>query len=562
MRMEIAHNRRIPTLDTAFRDSDCDKYRTSARSAAAAFLLFAVLAVAQTWPLASAPARLSRNDNADTVLNEWIVAWVAHQAVHDPTHLVDANIFHPERGTLAYSEYLIVPAALGAPLLWLGASPVLVYNLLVLAGLTLTGWSAYLVIARWTGDAAAGLIAGVIVAFNAHTLTRLPQLQALHVELLLFALLALDELLTAAHQRARVGAAVALALVIVLQGVTSYYLLVFTTIAIAVGTAVRIEDWRSAGGRRLVSHFLLTAAIVAVLLIPALWPYVRLGHVRELDEVAAYSAAWRDYLASPARLHFDTWSARLFGDPTALFPGVVAVVLTVFAVSSGIAVRDRRARMALAFGVAGLALSFGPALPGYALLYRLVLPLQGIRNAARFGYLAIVAMAILSGYAVAYIRRRWPRARWRSTAVALLFVGANLDAWAAPIELVDAEPVSPLYATLAGTDAIVAEFPFYGADRLFRHAPYLLHATRHWRPMVNGYSGFVPATFLDHARDLVHFPDARALAALRALGVTHVFVHDRALRDWTDNETADAVPRMPGLERVAADGDLTLYALR
>ena len=512
--------------------------------------------------MASAPGRLSRNDNADTVLNEWIVASVAHQAVRDPAHLVDANIFHPERGTLAYSEYLIVPAAMGAPLLWLGCSPVLVYNVLVLAGLTLTGWSAYLVIARWTGDAAAAAIAGVIVAFNAHTLTRLPQLQALHVELLLFALLALDEILTASARRARVRAAVALALIIVVQGLTSYYLLVFVTIAIAVGAAVRIEDWRSAGGRRLASLFLLTAAIVAVLLIPALWPYVRLGHVRELDEVAAYSAAWRDYLASLARLHFGTWSARFFGDPTALFPGVIALALTIVAVATGIAVRDRRARMALAFGVAGLALSFGPALPGYALLYRLFLPLQGIRNAARFGYLAIVATAILSGFAVAHIRRRWPRARWTSAVVALLFIGANLDAWAAPIELVDAERVSPLYASLANTDAIVAEFPFYTADRLFRHAPYLLHATQHWRPMVNGYSGFVPASFLDHARELAHFPDARAMAALRALGVTHVFVHDRALRDWTDNETADAVPRTPGLERVAADGDLTLYSLR
>jgi hypothetical protein len=451
---------------------------------------------------------------------------------------------------------------MGAPLLWLGCSPVLVYNLLVLAGLALTGWSAYLLVTRWTGDAAAGAIAGVIVAFNAHTLTRLPQLQALHVELLPLALLALDGLLTASAPRARVGAAVALAIAIALQGLTSYYLLVFMTVAIAVGAAVRVEDWRSAGVRRLAAAFVLTAAIVAVLLVPALWPYVRLGHVRELDEVAAYSAAWRDYLASPARLHFGTWSARFFGDPTALFPGAIALALSAFAIATGIAIRDRRARMALAFGLTGLALSFGPALPGYALLYRLFIPLQGIRNAARFGYLAIVATAILSGYAVAHLRRRWPRARWTSAVVALLFVGANLDAWASPIELVDAEPVSPLYASLAGTDAIVAELPFYSADRLFRHAPYLLHATRHWRPMVNGYSGFVPASFFDHARDLARFPDARAITALRALGVTHVFVHDRALRDWTDNETADAVPRTPGLERVAADGDLTLYAIR
>src|ERR1039457_974825 len=104
----------------------------------ATFALFACLSVVHTWPLASAPGRLSRNDNADTVLNEWTVAWVAHQVTHDPLHLLDANTFYPERNTLAYSEPLIVPAMIGASLLWLGESPVLVYNLLVLAGLTLT----------------------------------------------------------------------------------------------------------------------------------------------------------------------------------------------------------------------------------------------------------------------------------------------------------------------------------------------------------------------------------------------------------------------------------------
>ena len=63
-----------------------------------------VLTVAHTWPLASAPASWSRNDAADTILHEWILAWVPHQLWNDPLHLFDANIFYPERYTLAYSD--------------------------------------------------------------------------------------------------------------------------------------------------------------------------------------------------------------------------------------------------------------------------------------------------------------------------------------------------------------------------------------------------------------------------------------------------------------------------
>lgn len=64
------------------------------------------------------------------------------------------------------------------------------------------------------------------------------------------------------------------------------------------------------------------------------------------------------------------------------------------------------------------------------------------------------------------------------------------------------------------------------------------------------------------AQDLTHFPDARSMAALRAVGVTHVFVHDRAMRDWTDDQSADAVRRSPDLNLVATDGDVALYELR
>jgi len=101
--------------------------------------LFAALAVLHTWPLASAPGLLSRNDVADTVLHEWILAWVAHQLVTDPLHLFDANIFHPERYTLGYSDHLFVQSLMGAPLAWAGLSPVFVHNVVLIAGYALTG---------------------------------------------------------------------------------------------------------------------------------------------------------------------------------------------------------------------------------------------------------------------------------------------------------------------------------------------------------------------------------------------------------------------------------------
>jgi hypothetical protein len=522
--------------------------------------LFLALAIAHTWPLASAPGRLSRNDNADTVLNEWILAWDVHQVVRDPRHLFDANIFYPDTDTLAYSEPLLVPAAMGAPLFWAGAAPVLVYNILAIAGFTLMGWAGCLLVARWTDDLVAGIVTGVVIAFNAHTLTRLPHLQALHLEFLPLALLALDAVLVERTSTARATRhAALLALWVVLQGWTSYYGLVLMLVALGVGWIVRVDVWlpRARG----VILLLAAATLVAlVALLPALLPYRALGQERSLDEVAKYSAAWRDYLTTPARVHYETWGRSWFGS-TGLFPGVTAPALALVALASRTTWRNGRARMAIAFGVAGVALSFGPALPVYAALYHWLPPLRGIRNAARFGYLGIVSIAILAGFGTAFVRARWRQARWLPAAMVGVVLAANLDAWSAPIDYVPADAISPINAHLAGTNAIVAYFPFFTPDRVFHNAPYLVESTAHWRPILNGYSGFIPPSYGEHARALVHFPRADAIAALRQAGVTHVFVHDKSLRDWTDNETADAVRHSAALQLVATDGDLFLYAL-
>ncbi|MCR4373480.1 MAG: hypothetical protein NUW22_01370, partial [Acidobacteria bacterium] len=113
-------------------------------------LIFVALAVLHTWPLASAPHRLSLNHNADAQLNAWIVGWIAHTLPTHPSAFWQGNIFQPGEQALTFSEPLVIPALLGAPVSWLGGSPVLVFNLLLIAGLAATGLSGWWVVTRWT----------------------------------------------------------------------------------------------------------------------------------------------------------------------------------------------------------------------------------------------------------------------------------------------------------------------------------------------------------------------------------------------------------------------------
>src|SRR5688572_7257537 len=76
-------------------------------------------------------------DFGDPLLNAWALAWTPHALVTQPAALFDANIFHPERGTLALSETLIFPALLTAPLRLAGANAILLHNVTLLSGYVL-----------------------------------------------------------------------------------------------------------------------------------------------------------------------------------------------------------------------------------------------------------------------------------------------------------------------------------------------------------------------------------------------------------------------------------------
>lgn len=529
---------------------------TTAGAVALVLMFFVVLAVAHTWPMARDPGGLSRNDNGDTVLNEWIVAWVAHQVTSDPWRLFDANIFYPEPNTLAYSESMIVQSLIGAPILWLGGSPVLTYNLLVIGGFALTGFSMCLVMRQWTGSWTAGLVAGCLYSFNAHSLTRIPHLQALHVEFLPPALLVLDRLLRQPTTR-RV---VSLAGWFVLQALTSVHLFVFSAFALGGAAVVRRELWTGTSRRRVVLALGGALALSALLMLPFLIPYQRVSEAqhfrRSLEVINEHAATAADYLSTASRLHYPLWSHRFFVG-TALFPGVLALALAGMAVANGVAMRNPRARMFVAIAVTGVVLSFGPKLPGYSLLYHALPPLQAIRAVVRFGYLGIVGVAGLAGFGVLAVRHWTAPERWPMVAAVLVAIAA-LESYAAPLGLEPFDGIPSIYRTLADSKAVVVELPFYDSRAASFHAPYMLNSTAHWRPLLNGYSGFQPASFTRYYEALKQFPDARSFAELHDLGVTHVFVHT----DRMSAENLEAIRHDPRLELRGTEGSIELFELR
>jgi hypothetical protein len=540
-----------------------------------------LLAIIHTWPLVTSPGTLSRNDNADAELNEWILAWVAHQLPRAPGQLFQGNFFYPERDTLAYSEPLIVPALMGAPLHWLGASPVFVFNIVLILGFALTAWAGYTLAVEWTGDRAAGMLAGSLFAFNTHTLTRLAHVQGIHAWGLPLTLLAADRILVHGRWRDAVWLAVWMAA----MAYTSGYLVVFGAIMVGVVLVTRVPDWWPRVGR-VATLFAGATLLAGLAILPVYVPYNRLarekGMVRAIETVTEFSATWTGYLAAAGRIHFSTWSERFWANPVSgFFPGFVVIVLAAAALYWGLIrsrpatpgegappiegrLSRRRLIMLAAIGAAGVLLSLGTHTPVYGWLYQVFPPMRGLRAAARFANLFLLAIAVLAAFGLTGLRRRLP-VRWAGLVVVSLVLLSNIESLRAPFYYTRFEGIPAVYSLLAREPGrvVLVEVPFYPAQGVFQGTRYVLNSTAHWRPLINGYSGYLPDSYRRNAATFWYFPQEHAIQAMRQAGATHVMIHP----DGFGNEAEIAkmwqdVAASRYLERIATTpGGPALYRL-
>ena len=286
-----------------------------------------------------------------------------------------------------------------------------------------------------------------------------------------------------------------------------------------------------------------TAAAVSLAIVgPAFVPYLRVqgeGFGRSLDAAASFSANWSAYFASSSHAH--VWMLSLLSRPSeSLFPGFVTLALGI--AGAWTARRYRNGELLWTYGgVAALAFwaSFGPRAGFYSVLYRLIPLFSWMRAPARFGLIVTLSLCVLAGVALS---RLFARTRF-ATPIAIALAALTAIELATTWPMRDVEPIEPVYRVLAGLDpGPVIEMPFWYIESMYpRHTYYMLQSTRHWMPLVNGYSDYLPPDFLDHVMTLAAFPSRPALKLLEPNHVRYAIIH----RYWYGDDTwATVAPRM------------------
>ncbi len=517
-------------------------------------------------------------ENADLYLNAWILAWVAHAALEEPSALFDGNVFYPAKNVIALSENMLAHLPVTAPVMAATGSALAVLKAMALESFVLAGLCMALLAWRQTGSFAAGLVAGAAYTFAPWRVHSFPHPQYLATQYFPLALLALDAWL----ERGRRASLAGLAAAVALQILACLYLGYFALFGIAAYAAARL--WWSPAARRVRAALGVVAAVAAggLVALPVAIPYLR---ARAEGIIPAFD---------PSRFQGHTWAPWNYLTLAFVGLGGLAVVLiaadlvarAVAALrgrrdSSGAAEPPRdpsRERALWVVAAVGVLLSTGPylTLPGdvtvptpYLVLYELVPGFSAIRGPRRFFILVLAALSALVAHAFVRWTRSLPRAA-RGAAAALLVGACTVAAAPRPSAVMEAhlgDGTPEVYRWLAAQPGggAVLEIPGSAVEGdlvgNLRNAEYMLASTSHWRPLVNGFSGYEPpsAGFLIAA--IRRLPDPQALdVLLSSVDLRWIVLH----RDRLAGSEVERWRKVdvPGLERVAVFGDTEVFEVR
>ena len=549
-------------------------------------LLYTAVTFAYFWPLPRLWQDHLGPDFGDPLFVLYVLKWGVHQIQLGLPDFWNANLFYPTRDALAFSEHFLGPAVQLFLLLKAVPSPVAGYNFLFLSSFVGSALAVCWMLRRSGLSWTAAVLGGWMYAFSSFRLSQVSHLQILIAQWIPPTLWFWDRLLT----RRTVKDASFFLLFYLLNlsgGCYLGYMVHFSLLAIFLSRAAveRREIFSVRSLRLLVPVGLVAAVALAALFLP----YVRVareqGLTRSEHEIQVYSAKLASYVSPTSiNVYFGESanrflrgalgkSAEVFYRPeNSLFAGFLPTAL--FFVGAAAAFRrwlrhrgepaDPWVRGIVLSGLISFVLSFAWV---YLPLAKIIPGLSGMRVPARFYTLISLTVVFFAARGVDLLLRRtpgpprqWMRAALTVGLAAVLAVELapkRLDWERVPRE----EELPKAYTWIRDEPSIqgLVELPLH-VD--FRENHYLYASTVHWKPIANGYSGYMAASYAKLANRIRFLPNVRGFELLREMGISHVVVHAHsasrvdALRSW---EARFATAPRRQVERVYREKGISIY---
>lgn len=513
--------------------------------ASVVFVVALALAVATTWPLTAHASTMAANAT-DAPFQAWTIEhdqW----ALSTGAPLFDANIFAPNRHTLAYSDNLLGLAVPLFPLRWLGVSPVGRLNVALLVGMALSAAAAYLFGRVVSSRRVVGVFTAVAFVFGPFASGSTSHLHAAVKPGIALAATAAWWLADRSRSGGRLlGPAGLLAVTVAWQTSVSFYPGAYSLGAALLVFVVRNRDLRWRGAKAAGVALATAVGAMVVLAVPNMAVLAEgRDFVKARSEVAGLGVNFA--AAQQTSVWGSALGSRLFSAPA--FPGVTLLALTLVGLVHGLRSTDR-ARRTVATGAAfvalGAFLGLGTAPTGwrtlspYGLLFDHVPGFSVLRVAFRAWSIGLLGVGLVAGTGAAVVLgavRRWRPGPAAATVGMVLVVAVLVEgqiSWSdrprievSEVDRVlaaDPRPGGVAYLPmLSNGDANQSLATTYG------QVENVYGTTAHHRLTPNGYSGLAPVEWPRLSARMRSVPSPATIRELRRIGVRFVVVRATAV---------------------------------
>jgi len=518
--------------------------RSSWDSASRVFIIYCILAIFMTWPLALHFSRYLPHGSGDNWQNLWNFWWWKkalidlHQSPYRTQYMFFPNgtplVFHTHS---AFNQIIFLPVNILF-------GPIAAYNSAILLGLSMAGWGAYLLARELTGNGRGAFIAGLIFAFFPHHMEQLLE----HLNLATIQFLPLIAFYTIRLLRlGKMQDALFLGISFGLNVMACLHYGVFTLLFIPMifmSELLLNNKATRPNTSNLFIRFGIAGVVAVLVMAPFVWPLIRdIATGSPYLKVPVDKGIDLIFLFLPSDHHpiLGLFTEAYYRSHRAYkssgflsYVGYVPLLLSLAALS--MARKEKQVLAWLLIGLGFLVLSFGahPWVGGkqikmafpYVLLGSVPL-LRTLRVANRFFVISMLALSVLSAWGVAQLVRQ---KSWVFPAAVILIILEYL--WIPfPIQIVD----FPSYLKTLATEPLggaVLDIPFTAGSSSQIN---LAYQTAHGRPIADGYTSVllksqITAIMKDPVLSELfglspRIPEHIDVAHLRALGFVTVVLH-------------------------------------
>jgi uncharacterized protein YqgC (DUF456 family) len=491
----------------------------------------------------------------DSFLNAGILEWGFRSIWSPHLRFFDWTAGFPLANSLAVGENLIGWQIVYTPIRSLGVGIPAAYNVLILLSLVVSGVASAMLARRLGANRPGAALTGIIFGFGPFHLSHMLHIQTMGVCWTPFAILFLDRYLESRAPRDAIG----LALSFIISALSAVYFAVFLGIVLPLYAVLCWIVGRHRFNVPAFAGLLATGLFSVAVLMPLIAHYLsfnaQFGYFHDIQTLANFSLELTAPLRVPSWLSAWSWSPlvrqvnwRSSLSYTPAFPGVIALLLALYAISRGRATRESRAVIWLLVSVIAICylLALGPLLrpinsnvPSFA--WKLPMPgriwmfVPGIRWPMRIFFISWLGGAVLAGLGLTFLLDRvGPRRRTMIAAGIILLLaielrpasslaGESAGAPANPMSLSDAYPFLAVERDRGG----VIELPV--SDPSGWRTPYSTHYiyadAGHSRRIVALHGSVTPPVVDTLLRAAGELPSAAAMTLLADHGVTRVVIH-------------------------------------